>query len=104
MGRFKTEEEVIELANNTLYGLGAGLHSSGSRVCFSIVVIPRLRLQPRSSADANQCLRVSSALEAGTVSDLVATSGGALCLLDGDPPGLNSPSLGLGEPIQRLAQ
>jgi len=32
VGRFSTEEEVIELANNTVYGLGAGLHSSGFRV------------------------------------------------------------------------
>ncbi|KAH7916194.1 aldehyde dehydrogenase domain-containing protein [Hygrophoropsis aurantiaca] len=45
VGRFKTEEEAISLANDTTYGLGAGLHSS----------------------DANQCMRVSSALEAGTV-------------------------------------
>jgi len=45
VGRFKTEEEAIELANATSYGLGAGLHSN----------------------DANQCMRVSSALEAGTV-------------------------------------
>ncbi|KZT13160.1 NAD-aldehyde dehydrogenase [Laetiporus sulphureus 93-53] len=43
--KFKTEEEAIELANNTLYGLGAGLHSN----------------------DANQCMRVSNELEAGTV-------------------------------------
>ncbi|KAG1839072.1 aldehyde dehydrogenase domain-containing protein [Suillus tomentosus] len=45
VGRFKTEEEGISLANDTSYGLGAGLHSN----------------------DANQCMRVSSALEAGTV-------------------------------------
>jgi len=45
VGKFKTEEEAIELANNTSYGLGAGLHSK----------------------DADQCMRVSSALEAGTV-------------------------------------
>jgi len=45
VGRFKTEEEAIHLANATSYGLGAGLHSS----------------------DANQCVRVASALEAGTV-------------------------------------
>jgi len=45
VGRFKTEEEAIALANDTTYGLGAGLHSS----------------------DASQCMRVSSALEAGTV-------------------------------------
>ncbi|KAF7331987.1 Aldehyde dehydrogenase [Mycena kentingensis (nom. inval.)] len=42
---FKTEEEAIKLANATTYGLGAGLHSN----------------------DAGQCMRVSSALEAGTV-------------------------------------
>jgi len=45
VGVFKTEEEAIALANDTSYGLGAGLHSN----------------------DANQCMRVSSALEAGTV-------------------------------------
>ncbi|KAF9058079.1 aldehyde dehydrogenase domain-containing protein [Panaeolus papilionaceus] len=45
VGVFKTEEEAIALANDTTYGLGAGLHSN----------------------DANQCMRVSSALEAGTV-------------------------------------
>ncbi|KAF8165432.1 aldehyde dehydrogenase domain-containing protein [Crassisporium funariophilum] len=45
VGIFKTEEEAITLANDTNYGLGAGLHSN----------------------DASQCMRVSSALEAGTV-------------------------------------
>ncbi|THH17943.1 hypothetical protein EW146_g2947 [Bondarzewia mesenterica] len=45
VGKFTTEEEAITLANNTTYGLGAGLHSN----------------------DAAQCMRVSSALEAGTV-------------------------------------
>jgi aldehyde dehydrogenase (NAD+) len=45
VGRFKSEDEAIALANATTYGLGAGLHSN----------------------DANQCMRVSSALEAGTV-------------------------------------
>jgi aldehyde dehydrogenase (NAD+) len=45
VAKFDTEEEAIELANDTTYGLGAGLHSS----------------------DVNQCMRVSSALEAGTV-------------------------------------
>ncbi|CAL1702137.1 unnamed protein product [Somion occarium] len=45
VGRFKTEEEAINLANDTTYGLGAGLHSN----------------------DAGQCMRVSQALEAGTV-------------------------------------
>ncbi|KAF9452466.1 aldehyde dehydrogenase [Macrolepiota fuliginosa MF-IS2] len=45
VGKFKTEGEAITLANETSYGLGAGLHSN----------------------DANQCMRVSSALEAGTV-------------------------------------
>ncbi|KAF8913818.1 aldehyde dehydrogenase domain-containing protein [Gymnopilus junonius] len=45
VGVFKSEEEAIKLANETTYGLGAGLHSN----------------------DANQCMRVSSALEAGTV-------------------------------------
>ncbi|KAH9912714.1 NAD-aldehyde dehydrogenase [Fomitopsis serialis] len=43
--KFKTEEEAIAQANNTTYGLGAGLHSN----------------------DANQCMRVAGELEAGTV-------------------------------------
>ncbi|KAI0321810.1 NAD-aldehyde dehydrogenase [Amylostereum chailletii] len=45
VGKFHTEEEVITLANDTAYGLGAGLHSN----------------------DAGQCHRVSNALEAGMV-------------------------------------
>ncbi|KAJ7699995.1 NAD-aldehyde dehydrogenase [Mycena rosella] len=45
VGKFKTEAEAIMLANDTDYGLGAGLHSN----------------------DANQCMRVASALDAGTV-------------------------------------
>ncbi|KAJ7047459.1 aldehyde dehydrogenase domain-containing protein [Mycena alexandri] len=45
VGRFGTEEEAITLANDTTYGLGAGLHSN----------------------DANQIMRVATALEAGTV-------------------------------------
>ncbi|KAF5369841.1 hypothetical protein D9758_001136 [Tetrapyrgos nigripes] len=45
VGKFSTEEEAIKLANDTTYGLGAGLHST----------------------DASQCMRVSAMLEAGTV-------------------------------------
>ncbi|KAI0676795.1 NAD-aldehyde dehydrogenase [Trametes maxima] len=45
VAKFSSEDEAIELANDTTYGLGAGLHSN----------------------DANQCMRVSQALEAGTV-------------------------------------
>lgn len=44
VGRFSTEEEAIELANNTSYGLGAGLHSSGSLVYLSEVVAPESKL------------------------------------------------------------
>ncbi|KAG1717265.1 Aldehyde/histidinol dehydrogenase [Suillus paluster] len=53
IGRAKAfpQKEAISLANDTSYGLGAGLHSN----VFEI------------STDANQCMRVSSALEAGTV-------------------------------------
>ncbi|PCH41630.1 NAD-aldehyde dehydrogenase [Wolfiporia cocos MD-104 SS10] len=43
--KFKTEEEAVRLANDTTYGLGAGLHSN----------------------DASQCMRVAGELEAGTV-------------------------------------
>ncbi|GAB1519019.1 hypothetical protein RhiTH_002084 [Rhizoctonia solani] len=45
VSKFDTEEEVIALANDTTYGLGAGLHSN----------------------DANQIHRVVNALNAGTV-------------------------------------
>ncbi|KAH9077381.1 NAD-aldehyde dehydrogenase [Lactarius deliciosus] len=45
VGRFHTEQEAIDLANDTTYGLAAGFHST----------------------DQAQCHRVSSALEAGTV-------------------------------------
>ncbi|KAF8609297.1 NAD-aldehyde dehydrogenase [Ceratobasidium sp. AG-I] len=45
VSKFETEEEVISLANDTTYGLGAGLHSN----------------------DANQIHRVVNALNAGTV-------------------------------------
>ncbi|KDQ14746.1 hypothetical protein BOTBODRAFT_32498 [Botryobasidium botryosum FD-172 SS1] len=45
VGKFDTEEEAIKLANDTSYGLGSGLQSN----------------------DANQIMRVSSALQAGTV-------------------------------------
>ncbi|CAE6521169.1 unnamed protein product [Rhizoctonia solani] len=45
VSKFETEEEVIALANDTTYGLGAGLHSN----------------------DANQIHRVVNALNAGTV-------------------------------------
>jgi aldehyde dehydrogenase (NAD+) len=63
VGKFHTEQEAIDLANDTSYGLAAGLHSS-SHFCF----------RPTSQAhtvtliaDQAQCHRVSSALEAGTV-------------------------------------
>jgi aldehyde dehydrogenase (NAD+) len=45
VGKFHTEQEAIDLANDTSYGLAAALHST----------------------DQAQCHRVSSALEAGTV-------------------------------------
>ncbi|KAJ3511924.1 hypothetical protein NLJ89_g3816 [Agrocybe chaxingu] len=62
VGVFKTEEEAISLANNTSYGLGAGLHSSGISHLRSLGIMNDV-----ISGDANQCMRVSSALEAGTV-------------------------------------
>jgi aldehyde dehydrogenase (NAD+) len=43
--KFKDEAEAIELANNSTYGLGAAVHSN----------------------DTRQALRVTSALDAGTV-------------------------------------
>jgi aldehyde dehydrogenase (NAD+) len=33
VGKFRTEQEAIDLANDTTYGLAAGLHSS-SHLCF----------------------------------------------------------------------
>ena len=64
VGKFHTEQEAIDLANDTTYGLAAGLHSS-SYLYF--------RPPPRLItlvADQAQCHRVSSALEAGTASVL----------------------------------
>lgn len=63
VGRFTTEEEAITIANETNYGLGAGLHSS----TFLSTFIPLHPNLPPTIDDANQCMRVSSALEAGTV-------------------------------------
>ena len=34
VGKFHTEQEAIDLANDTTYGLAAGLHSSTSHFCF----------------------------------------------------------------------
>lgn len=69
VGRFKTEEEAIALANDTTYGLGAGLHSSAlSRNEDTNTVLTRVLVD-----DANQCMRVSSALEAGTVRKVVSS-------------------------------
>lgn len=45
VAKFSSEAEATQLANDTSYGLGAGVFSS----------------------DANQCMRMASALEAGTV-------------------------------------
>lgn len=47
-------------------------------------------------------MRVSLALEAGTVSNLVAALQG-VCFPDSDPPNPRSTLLGLGKPIQHIA-
>ena len=62
VGKFRTEQEAIDLANDTTYGLAAGLHSSSHFV----FTLHRRRLIVMI-ADQAQCHRVSSALEAGTV-------------------------------------
>ena len=80
VSKFETEGEVIELANNTKYGLGAGFHSRMYFLC------PHRRWEPFRMlflitydyslvlpswgiylGDANQCQRVLAKLEAGTV-------------------------------------
>jgi len=48
---FETEAEAVELANSTVYGLGAAVFSS----------------------DANQCMRLTSAIDSGTVRRWVVT-------------------------------
>jgi aldehyde dehydrogenase (NAD+) len=63
VGKFKTEEEAIQLANDTSYGLGSGLHSSPCSVRFVRAVIVLTFV----TEDASQCIRVSNAIEAGTV-------------------------------------
>jgi hypothetical protein len=45
VGRFKTEEEAVALANDTNYGLGAGLHSSTFTSMFIVVVPPSFPLE-----------------------------------------------------------
>jgi hypothetical protein len=62
VGKFHTEQEAIDVANDTTYGLAAGLHSS-NRFHF-LALLLRLTV---TLADQAQCHRVSSALEAGTV-------------------------------------
>ncbi len=44
VAKFKTEEEVIEIANDTAYGLGAGLHSSTSRLILLLLHHAGIRL------------------------------------------------------------
>jgi aldehyde dehydrogenase (NAD+) len=61
VGKFHTEQEAIDLANDTTYGLAAGLHSS---ITLTSPYCPQLTT---IVADQSQCHRVSSALEAGTV-------------------------------------
>jgi aldehyde dehydrogenase (NAD+) len=65
VSKFDTEEEVIALANDTTYGLGAGLHSS--KFCIIDVHLhPCIHVQSFLD-DANQIHRVVNALDAGTV-------------------------------------
>jgi aldehyde dehydrogenase (NAD+) len=96
VGKFKTEDEAVALANDTTYGLGAGLHSSTfshSPIFFRSHFI---QLQD----DANQCMRVSSALEAGTVSgEHIHT---ASCLISSNGSVFNP--TGMGKPIQYVEQ
>jgi aldehyde dehydrogenase (NAD+) len=63
VGKFNTEEEAIQLANATTYGLGSGIQSSTLRSLFS-----RPSLTNYAADDHRQIIRVSSALQAGTVS------------------------------------
>lgn len=51
VGKFKTEDEAISLANETNYGLGAGVHSSE----YSLVT-PPLQLNKRLN-----CMRIIQA-------------------------------------------
>ena len=63
VGKFHTEQEAIDLANDTTYGLAAALHSS-NRFRFRLLNPILICIL----ADQAQCHRVSTALEAGTVS------------------------------------
>lgn len=46
--KFKTEEEAVQLANDTTYGLGAGLHSSMSRALICALLVPEFRIYGRT--------------------------------------------------------
>ncbi len=70
VGKFNTEDEAIALANETSYGLGAGVHSS-ERSDIRLIDIAHNILLMAYTDDANQCMRVSSSLEAGTVSTAI---------------------------------
>ena len=58
VGKFSTEAEAIKLANDTTYGLGAGLHSSAC--IFSACSVARMLGQYAAELDMTTYLRAWS--------------------------------------------
>lgn len=56
MGKFKTEDEAVALANDTTYGLGAGLHSSALALFFFSSVVPPFDLVSFKMTPINACV------------------------------------------------
>jgi acyl-CoA reductase-like NAD-dependent aldehyde dehydrogenase len=64
---FENEDEGIRIANDTTYGLGAGLHSKGLSRPRVLNFFLRCQHVLFSLADADQIMRVGQQLKAGTV-------------------------------------
>ncbi len=62
IAKFKTEEEVIELANDTTYGLAAGMPFHDTSTIFA----PTDLVAGIFTKDYERAIRVTSALKAGT--------------------------------------